>query len=168
MKVSKRDRHTRACLNLKQKHQETFGNLQVPKDKRSLRRRLYDRCQFCFWCNEHLAYAEATIEHLIRVADGGKTNMRNCVIACQPCNSRRGTETNREKVAALSHHARAEAKKKKERGGLNARQWANRHRSRGGIPDHWNIPDDAEMQRREAIRNQFIQMCRDIAKEGSK
>lgn len=55
-----------------------------------------------------------------------------------------------------------------ERCGLNARQWANRHRSRGGIPDHWNIPDDAEMQRREAIRNQFIQMCRDIAKEGSK
>lgn len=55
----------------------------------------------CHWCsrklqiakylgkNGRLAHDFATIDHLIRVKDGGKLNRKNTVLACKKCNSSR-------------------------------------------------------------------------------
>jgi 5-methylcytosine-specific restriction endonuclease McrA len=50
----------------------------------------------CFWCGKECdPYAKqskahrATVEHLIRLADGGTGRMENLVVACRRCNNTR-------------------------------------------------------------------------------
>lgn len=58
----------------------------------------------CFWCGISMvrrayydihgemidAYRKATIDHVHPLAEGGATNDKNCVAACQACNTLRG------------------------------------------------------------------------------
>lgn len=71
----------------------------------SFRAALYERDPLCHWCREPIPFAATTIEHLVRRADGGRTTMENCAIACCWCNHNRGTETDRKKVVALARAA---------------------------------------------------------------
>lgn len=55
----------------------------------------------CYWCKCHLQIKQyfgkhgrladdfATLDHLVRVKDGGKMNRKNIVLACKKCNSSR-------------------------------------------------------------------------------
>lgn len=60
------------------------------------RKLIRDRGMNCYWCNRETsllispdADLYCTLEHLIRVADGGKTEWDNCTIACRKCNNTR-------------------------------------------------------------------------------
>lgn len=44
----------------------------------------------CHWCPRYLAIDEATVDHRIPLHRGGLDNRNNFVIACEPCNQRRG------------------------------------------------------------------------------
>lgn len=46
----------------------------------------------CHWCPEILTVDTSTIDHVIPIARGGLDNNNNRVLACAPCNRRRGHE----------------------------------------------------------------------------
>jgi len=48
------------------------------------------RCQYC---RTRVTRAEATYDHVVPRSQGGKTNWENIVIACVPCNQRKGGRT---------------------------------------------------------------------------
>jgi 5-methylcytosine-specific restriction endonuclease McrA len=48
------------------------------------------RCQYC---SKKIARPEATYDHVIPRSRGGKTTWENVVIACVPCNQRKGAQT---------------------------------------------------------------------------
>ena len=69
----------------------------VWKDRRRsnygrIKRRLLRRDPHCHWCHERLTVETGTIDHLVPLARGGLDNANNMVLACQPCNHRRGHE----------------------------------------------------------------------------
>ncbi|HEX8637935.1 MAG TPA: HNH endonuclease [Pyrinomonadaceae bacterium] len=47
----------------------------------------------CYLCGKLLTYATATIEHVIPLFRGGDHKPENAKIACQSCNSKKGTKT---------------------------------------------------------------------------
>lgn len=48
------------------------------------------RCQYC---GQKVSRPEATYDHVLPRAQGGKTTWENVVIACVPCNQRKGCRT---------------------------------------------------------------------------
>ena len=56
------------------------------------RRNLYRRDNFtCQYCVRKLHSSELTIDHIVPKSRGGKSNWTNCVIACNKCNSKKGS-----------------------------------------------------------------------------
>lgn len=47
----------------------------------------------CQYCGVKLEGAQITIDHILPKHQGGKKTFLNCVIACKPCNSRKGSKT---------------------------------------------------------------------------
>jgi 5-methylcytosine-specific restriction endonuclease McrA len=58
--------------------------------KRVLWQRDGGRCQYC---SVKVTLSEATVDHVIPRARGGQHNWMNLVIACSPCNQRKGCRT---------------------------------------------------------------------------
>ena len=52
----------------------------------------------CYHCQERFATAQLTMDHLIPVARGGKSDKKNCVPSCKACNSKKGHKTRAEMV----------------------------------------------------------------------
>lgn len=50
----------------------------------------------CYHCGEKFKSAELTMDHLIPIARGGKSNKNNCVPSCKDCNSKKGYKTRAE------------------------------------------------------------------------
>lgn len=50
----------------------------------------------CYHCGEKFKSAELTMDHLIPIARGGKSNKKNCVPSCKDCNSKKGYKTRAE------------------------------------------------------------------------
>ncbi len=44
---------------------------------------------FCFWCDRPIDESLWTLEHLVPQSHRGRTIHRNCVMACEPCNTSR-------------------------------------------------------------------------------
>lgn len=44
----------------------------------------------CQYCADTFPTAELTIDHVLPLSKGGKTNFTNCVSACKKCNSKKG------------------------------------------------------------------------------
>jgi 5-methylcytosine-specific restriction protein A len=44
----------------------------------------------CYHCKEKFRPEELTMDHLVPIARGGKSNKKNCVPACKDCNSKKG------------------------------------------------------------------------------
>ena len=63
---------------------------QKAKDKRQL---FHDQQRKCVYCGNVYRYDELEIEHIIPKALGGPDNIRNCQLACGPCNQAKGTMT---------------------------------------------------------------------------
>ncbi|MDG0818091.1 HNH endonuclease [Bdellovibrio svalbardensis] len=50
----------------------------------------------CYHCGNRFKPAELTMDHLIPIARGGKSNKNNCVPSCKDCNSKKGYKTRAE------------------------------------------------------------------------
>lgn len=66
---------------------------------RTERRRLWAKDQYCYWCRVRLALTPsasglplATLDHFIPLGRGGTNRRENLVLACNPCNHRRGSD----------------------------------------------------------------------------
>jgi 5-methylcytosine-specific restriction endonuclease McrA len=46
----------------------------------------------CFYCKTEILPADMTIDHVEARADGGSKHLQNLVIACKPCNLRKGRQ----------------------------------------------------------------------------
>ncbi|WP_413290514.1 HNH endonuclease [Bdellovibrio sp. HCB337] len=44
----------------------------------------------CYHCKEKFKPSELTMDHVIPIARGGKSNKKNCVPSCKDCNSKKG------------------------------------------------------------------------------
>lgn len=58
------------------------------------------RCQYCF---VDVALRDATYDHVIPRVNGGRTEWTNIVIACQPCNRRKGGRSPEQAGMHLHH-----------------------------------------------------------------
>lgn len=47
----------------------------------------------CQYCGRHLRRQELNIDHVVPRAQGGVSSFRNCVAACYPCNTHKGSLT---------------------------------------------------------------------------
>jgi 5-methylcytosine-specific restriction endonuclease McrA len=55
---------------------------------------VYLRDQYrCLYCETEINNQTGTMDHVIPLSRGGKTNWENIVTACAPCNSRKGNQT---------------------------------------------------------------------------
>lgn len=52
---------------------------------------LADQKMRCVYCKERITRSNATADHLVPRAAGGKTTRKNIKAACQPCNSAKGS-----------------------------------------------------------------------------
>jgi len=51
---------------------------------------LRDRFE-CQYCNQDLTIKTVTMDHVVPISKGGKTEWENIVAACMPCNSKKGS-----------------------------------------------------------------------------
>ncbi|WP_163996064.1 HNH endonuclease [Pyxidicoccus caerfyrddinensis] len=65
-----------------------------PKGVKFSRENVYlrDNCR-CQYCGSKVSRPEATYDHVLPRAQGGKTCWENVVIACVPCNQKKGNRT---------------------------------------------------------------------------
>jgi len=70
-----------------------------PRPKRKLSVRFSRRNVFardrgrCQYCRSRLQWREATYDHVVPRSRGGRTAWENIVIACRPCNQRKGSRS---------------------------------------------------------------------------
>ena len=50
----------------------------------------------CYHCENKFLPSELTMDHLIPIARGGKSDKKNCVPCCKECNSKKGHKTRAE------------------------------------------------------------------------
>jgi 5-methylcytosine-specific restriction protein A len=50
----------------------------------------------CYHCEKSFKADELTMDHLIPIARGGKSDKKNCVPSCKPCNTEKGYKTRAE------------------------------------------------------------------------
>ncbi|HZF27386.1 MAG TPA: HNH endonuclease [Steroidobacteraceae bacterium] len=55
----------------------------------------------CFFCQQHLPRADASIEHLVAVANGGRNDEHNCVACCKSLNEHFGSMSLKDKLRII-------------------------------------------------------------------
>jgi 5-methylcytosine-specific restriction protein A len=50
----------------------------------------------CYHCEQRFHPSELTMDHLIPIVRGGKSDKKNCVPSCKDCNSKKGNKTTAE------------------------------------------------------------------------
>lgn len=50
----------------------------------------------CYHCEQRFSAVELTMDHLIPIARGGKSDKKNCVPSCKECNTKKGYKTRAE------------------------------------------------------------------------
>lgn len=66
----------------------------------------------CYHCEKQFKAEELTMDHLIPIARGGKTDKKNCVPSCKDCNTKKGYKTRAE--IAMEELAKTEIKENSE------------------------------------------------------
>lgn len=59
---------------------------------RALRKRMLMKSTECFWCGAHLTINNSTVDHVVPLSRGGLDHSNNRVLACEPCNNKRGSK----------------------------------------------------------------------------
>jgi hypothetical protein len=59
---------------------------------RSARKKMLRKDNRCHWCKIKLTLDTSTMDHVIPLHRGGLDNANNRVLACEPCNTKRGHE----------------------------------------------------------------------------
>lgn len=62
------------------------------KSYRPMKLKMLKKHAFCNWCKCALVDETATVDHRIPLSRGGLDNDNNRVLACAPCNNKRGNE----------------------------------------------------------------------------
>jgi 5-methylcytosine-specific restriction enzyme A len=52
----------------------------------------------CYHCEQMFKPPDLTMDHLIPIARGGKSDKKNCVTSCKECNTKKGYKTRAELV----------------------------------------------------------------------
>lgn len=47
----------------------------------------------CYHCQQNFPAKELTMDHLIPIVRGGKSDKKNCVASCKECNTKKGNKT---------------------------------------------------------------------------
>ena len=55
----------------------------------------------CYHCGQKFLPRDLTMDQLIPIARGGKSNKNNCVPSCKDCNTKKGAKTRAEMVLEL-------------------------------------------------------------------
>ena len=50
----------------------------------------------CYHCEKKFKAEDLTMDHLIPIARGGKSDKKNCVTSCKECNTKKGYKTRAE------------------------------------------------------------------------
>ncbi len=50
----------------------------------------------CYHCEQKFKTTDLTMDHLIPIARGGKSDKKNCVPSCKECNTKKGYKTRAE------------------------------------------------------------------------
>ena len=66
-----------------------------------LDRLLFAQGGLCFFCKDQLPLADASVEHLVASARGGKNGDDNCVVCCKAMNALLGSMSLKEKIQVL-------------------------------------------------------------------
>ena len=72
---------------VKLKKYVSFNSLDIVLNRKNLLMRDHSSCQYCG------SKSNLTIDHIIPKQQGGKDSWENLIIACSPCNSRKGNKT---------------------------------------------------------------------------
>jgi len=62
----------------------------------------------CYHCEQNFKTSDLTMDHLVAIVRGGKSDKKNCVPSCKDCNSKKGYKTRAElamEVLALKNSA---------------------------------------------------------------
>ena len=65
-------------------------NANRKKGYRPIRKKLLAKDPHCYWCRTPLTLDTSTADHVIPLHRGGLDNNNNIVLACAPCNNKRG------------------------------------------------------------------------------
>lgn len=64
----------------------------TPRQRRNRKERVFHRDgPWCFYCRRLFSYAELTLDHLVPRVRGGRDTPDNLLLACEPCNVRKGS-----------------------------------------------------------------------------
>jgi len=66
-----------------------------------LDRLMFAQGGLCFFCDNELAKADASVEHLVASANGGSNDDENCVVCCKAMNALLGSMSLKEKVRVV-------------------------------------------------------------------
>lgn len=67
----------------------------------TLTRLLYEQGGLCFFCEKALLVTEASVEHLVARANGGRDQNDNCVACCKSLNLLLGSKSVKEKMRVV-------------------------------------------------------------------
>ena len=56
----------------------------------------------CYYCNSSLAPEDVTMDHVLSLAQGGKSTKGNVVVSCKPCNTKKSATSNIEAIVVHS------------------------------------------------------------------
>ena len=68
---------------------------------RPLDRLMFAQGGLCFFCKQPLPKSEASVEHLVASANGGKNHDENCVACCKAVNALLGSMSLKEKIQVV-------------------------------------------------------------------
>ena len=66
-----------------------------------LERLMFAQGGLCFFCREPLLKADASVEHLVASANGGRNDDDNCVVCCKAVNALLGSMSLKEKIQVV-------------------------------------------------------------------
>lgn len=100
---------------------------------------------FCFWCQCPLDESDSTVDHIIPRSRGGGNKLSNLVLACHPCNNKRGNPLISDEAAQIireEYHRRAHqlspARFPASRTKKSQRKLINEHLSKADWVKTWN------------------------------
>ncbi len=68
---------------------------------KSLDRLMFAQGGLCFFCKDPLAKADASVEHLLASANGGRNDDDNCIVCCKAMNALLGSMSLKEKIQVV-------------------------------------------------------------------
>lgn len=101
---------------------------------------------YCAYCGKHLTSQTMTLDHIIPVALGGRTTLRNTALSCFACNKKKGSKQFHEWIPHITNPQPPEHIKTR-----------IQHAANNAIPKNWNdIKDWAKNNPKIIVGTTFI------------